>query len=47
MNLYLVVFEEGLPVVPLHQQPGLGLGQGDPIVEVAEQNHPAAQEYKQ
>lgn len=38
----LVVLQQRLPVLPFHQQPRLGLRQGDPVVEVPKQDHPAA-----
>lgn len=38
----LVIFEQRLPVLPLHQQPRLRLRQGDPVVEVPKQDHSAA-----
>ena len=44
LGAQLVVLQQRLPVLPLHQQPRLGLRQGDPVVEVPEQDHSAAQQ---
>ena len=47
LGAQLVVLQQRLPVPPLHQQPRLGLRQRDPVVEVPQQDHPAARTHTQ